>query len=131
VTAGGGDFACNLLTCCLVQVNDAHCRTLVGKEKCCSTANTASAPRNDSRLAMELLRGHISPADSSGAAAANSAPYKPLRYRLVAIPVFVVPLIIVHPSESSIKFTNKPQTSCESRRDCFDNPYLSNLPLPG
>jgi hypothetical protein len=78
---------------------------------------------------MELLGGHTSPADSSGAAAANSAPYVPLRCRMVATPVFVVPLTIVHPSESSIKFTNKPQTSCESRRDCFDNPYLSNLPV--
>src|SRR5580692_2147920 len=59
VTAGGGDFACHFLTRFLVQINDTYCRTLVGKEQRCRTANTARTPSNDGRLAMELLHGHI------------------------------------------------------------------------
>jgi hypothetical protein len=44
----------------LVQVNNAHCRALAGKEQCCGAANTASAPCNESRLAMELFPRHYS-----------------------------------------------------------------------
>ena len=51
---GCRNFARDLLARFLVQVNNAHGRTLAGKKQCCGAANTAGAPGNESRLATEF-----------------------------------------------------------------------------
>src|SRR5207302_4464241 len=65
--SGGGDFARELFASFLVQVDNGDRRALAGKEQCGGAADTASAAGDESRLVMELFRGHISSQASIGA----------------------------------------------------------------